>query len=133
MEIILNSNSNKPIYEQITSQIKAMIISGELKEGESLPSMRKLAKELHVSVITSQRVYEDLQRDGFIESSVGRGTFVSAKNKDFIKEENLRKVEKLIGEIVDISKANDIKKEQLIKILSIFYEEDWHGIYIGSK
>ncbi|WP_290776423.1 GntR family transcriptional regulator [Anaerofustis sp.] len=124
MEIILNSNSNKPIYEQITSQIKAMIISGELKEGESLPSMRKLAKELHVSVITSQRVYEDLQRDGFIESSVGRGTFVSAKNKDFIKEENLRKVEKLIGEIVDISKANDIKKEQLIKILSIFYEED---------
>lgn len=124
MEIILNSNSNKPIYEQITSQIKAMIISGELKEGESLPSMRKLAKELHVSVITSQRVYEDLQRDGFIESSVGRGTFVSAKNKDFIKEENLRKVEKLIEEIVDISKANDIKKEQLIKILSIFYEED---------
>ena len=65
-----------------------------------------------------------MQRDGFIESSVGRGTFVSAKNKDFIKEENLRKVEKLIGEIVDISKANDIKKEQLIKILSIFYEED---------
>ena len=76
MEIILSNNSNKPIYEQITSQIKAMIIKGELKPGDSLPSMRKLAKELHISVITSQRVYEDLQRDGFIESSVGRGTFV---------------------------------------------------------
>ena len=123
MEIILSNNSNKPIYEQITSQIKAMIIKGELKPGDSLPSMRKLAKELHISVITSQRVYEDLQRDGFIESSVGRGTFVSAQNNDFIREENLRKVESMIEEVVDISKENDIKKEQLLKLIDIFYEE----------
>lgn len=123
MEIILSNNSNKPIYEQITSQIKAMIIKGELKPGDSLPSMRKLAKELHISVITSQRVYEDLQRDGFIESSVGRGTFVSAQNNDFIREENLRKVESMIEEVVDISKENDIKKEQLLKLIDMFFKE----------
>lgn len=123
MEIILSNNSNKPIYEQITSQIKAMIIKGELKPGDSLPSMRKLAKELHISVITSQRVYEDLKRDGFIESSVGRGTFVSAQNKDFIREENLRKVESMIEEVVDIAKENDIKKEQILKLIDIFFKE----------
>ena len=123
MEIILSNNSNKPIYEQITSQIKAMIIKGELKPGDSLPSMRKLAKELHISVITSQRVYEDLQRDGFIESSVGRGTFVSAQNNDFIREENLRKVESMIEEVVNISKENDIKKEQLLKLIDMFFKE----------
>ena len=123
MEIILSNNNNKPIYEQITSQIKAMIIKGELKPGDSLPSMRKLAKELHISVITSQRVYEDLQRDGFIESSVGRGTFVSAQNNDFIREENLRKVESMIEEVVDISKENDIKKEQLLKLIDMFFKE----------
>ncbi|MCQ4795014.1 GntR family transcriptional regulator [Anaerofustis stercorihominis] len=124
MEIILKSGSDKPIYEQITSQIKSMIIKGELREGDALPSMRKLAKELHISVITSQRVYEDLQRDGFIESSVGKGTFVSAQNKDFIREENLRKVENMLEEVVQISKENDITKKELIKTLSLFYEEE---------
>lgn len=124
VEIILKSNSDKPIYEQITSQIKSMIIKGELKEGDALPSMRKLAKELHISVITSQRVYEDLQRDGFICSSVGKGTFVSAQNKDFIREENLRKVEIMLEEVVHISKENNITKEQLIKTLNLFYEEE---------
>ena len=124
MEIILKSGGDKPIYEQITSQIKSMIIKGELREGDALPSMRKLAKELHISVITSQRVYEDLQRDGFIESSVGKGTFVSAQNKDFIREENLRKVENMLEEVVQISKENDITKKELIKTLSLFYEEE---------
>ena len=124
MEIILKSGSDKPIYEQITSQIKSMIIKGELREGDALPSIRKLAKELHISVITSQRVYEDLQRDGFIESSVGKGTFVSAQNKDFIREENLRKVENMLEEVVQISKENNITKEELIKTLSLFYEEE---------
>ncbi|MFR6311891.1 GntR family transcriptional regulator [Anaerofustis stercorihominis] len=124
MEIILKNGSDKPIYEQITSQIKSMIIKGELREGDALPSMRKLAKELHISVITSQRVYEDLQRDGFIESSVGKGTFVSAQNKDFIREENLRKVENMLEEVVQISKENNITKEELIKTLSLFYEEE---------
>lgn len=83
MEIIISSNTSKPIYEQITSQIKAMIMSGELKTGDPIPSMRALAKSIHVSVITVQKAYEDLQRDGFIEMTVGRGSFVSAQNKDF--------------------------------------------------
>ena len=73
MEIIISSNTGKPIYEQITSQIKAMIMSGELKTGDPIPSMRALAKSIHVSVITVQKAYEDLQRDGFIETTVGRG------------------------------------------------------------
>ena len=85
MEIIISNNANKPIYEQITSQIKSMIMSGELKPGEAIPSMRSLAKSIHVSVITVQKAYEDLQRDGFIETGVGRGSFVSAQNKDFIR------------------------------------------------
>ena len=88
MEIIISNNANKPIYEQITSQIKAMIMSGELQAGEAIPSMRSLAKSIHVSVITVQKAYEDLQRDGFIETTVGRGSFVSAQNKEFIKKNN---------------------------------------------
>ena len=85
MEIIISNNANKPIYEQITSQIKAMIMSGELQAGDAIPSMRALAKSIHVSVITVQKAYEDLQRDGFIETTVGRGSFVSAQNKEFIR------------------------------------------------
>ena len=81
MEIIISNNANKPIYEQITTQIKAMIMSGELQAGDALPSMRSLAKSIHVSVITVQKAYEDLQRDGFIETTVGRGSFVSARNR----------------------------------------------------
>ena len=90
MEIIISSNSSKPIYEQITSQIKAMIMEGTLQTGDPIPSMRSLAKSLHISVITVQKAYEDLQRDGFIETTVGRGSFVSACNRDFILEEQQR-------------------------------------------
>lgn len=90
MEIVISNNADKPIYEQITSQIKAMIMSEELKSGESIPSMRALAKSLHVSVITVQKAYETLQRDGFIETTIGRGSFVSARNKEFYQEEQQR-------------------------------------------
>ena len=91
MEIIISSNTSKPIYEQITSQMKAMIMSGELQTGDPIPSMRALAKSLHISVITVQKAYEDLHRDGFIETTVGRGSFVSAQNKDFFQEEQQRR------------------------------------------
>lgn len=91
MEIIISNNSSKPIYEQITTQIKAMIITGQLQAGEPIPSMRALAKSLHISVITVQKAYEDLQRDGFIETTVGRGSFVSAANRDLFQEEQQRK------------------------------------------
>ena len=93
MELIISSNTGKPIYEQITSQIKAMIMSGQLQSGDPIPSMRALAKSLHISVITVQKAYEDLQRDGFIETTVGRGSFVAAQNREFIQEEQQRLAE----------------------------------------
>ena len=123
MEIIISSNTSKPIYEQITSQIKALIMSGELETGEPIPSMRALAKSLHVSVITVQKAYEDLQRDGFIETTVGRGSFVSARNKDFYQEEQQRKVEEFLQEAVETARACGIPLEKLQEILALFYEE----------
>lgn len=123
MEIIISSNTNKPIYEQITSQIKAMIMSGELKTGESIPSMRALAKTIHVSVITVQKAYEDLSRDGFITTTVGRGSFVAAQNKDFIQEEQQKRVEEHLVQAADIARTNGIPLEKLQQLLKLFYEE----------
>ncbi len=124
MEIIISSNNSKPIYEQITSQIKAKIMSGELAAGQPIPSMRALAKAIHVSVITVQKAYEDLQRDGFIETTVGRGSFVSALNKDFMQEEQQRKAEEHLQAAADIGRANGISLEKLLELLTLFYEEE---------
>lgn len=124
MEIIISSNTSKPIYEQITSQIKAMIMSGELKTGDLLPSMRALAKSTHVSVITVQKAYEDLQRDGFIETTVGRGSFVSARNEGFYQEEQQRKVEEHLSAAADIARTSGISISKLVEILTIFYQEE---------
>lgn len=124
MEIILSNSSHKPIYEQITSQIKAMIMNGTLKPGDALPSMRGLAKSLHISVITSQHAYEDLARDGFIETVSGKGTFVSLQNKDFMREEQLRIIEEKISELVDNAKMTGLTLQQLKDMLTMFYEED---------
>jgi GntR family transcriptional regulator len=123
MEIISSSNTSKPIYEQINSQIKAMIMSGELKTGEPIPSMRALAKSLHVSVITVQKAYEDLQRDGFIETTVGRGSFVSAQNKDFYQEEQQRKAEEHLQIAAEIGRTSNITLEKLKELLALFYNE----------
>ncbi len=124
MEIIISNNTSKPIYEQITGQIKQMIMSGELKAGESIPSMRALAKSLHISVITVQRAYEDLQKDGFIETTVGKGSFVSAFNKDFVQEEKQRQIEEYLQKAVDLGKENGITLTKLIDLIKIFYEEE---------
>lgn len=124
MEIIISSNNSKPIYEQITSQIKAKIMSGELAAGQPIPSMRALAKAIHVSVITVQKAYEDLQRDGFIETTVGRGSFVSALNKDFMQEEQQRKAEEHLQVAADIGRANGISLEKLLELLTLFYQEE---------
>ncbi len=124
MEIIISNNANKPIYEQITSQIKAMIMSGELKTGESIPSMRTLAKTIHVSVITVQKAYEDLVRDGFIESVVGKGSFVSAQNKDFMLEEQQRIVEEHLENAVEAAKISGIPLDKMIAMLSILYVDE---------
>lgn len=124
MNIILSSSNSQPIYEQIVTQIKAMIMSGELKPKDPLPSIRGLAKSLHVSVITAQHAYEELQRDGFIETVAGKGTFVAAQNQDFIREEHLRIAEKKLMEVADIGKEYHISYDQMIQILRMFYEEE---------
>ncbi len=124
MEIIISSNTSKPIYEQITSQMKAMIMSGELKAGDAIPSMRALAKSIHVSVITVQKAYEDLQRDGFIETTIGRGSFVAAQNKDFYQEEQQRLAEEHLLQAADIGRSSGISLEKLVELLTIFYEEE---------
>ncbi len=121
MEIIISNKSSKPIYEQITLQIKAMIMNGLLETGDMLPSMRALAKSLHISVITAQRAYEDLQRDGFIETVTGRGSFVAIQNRNFILEEQQKKAEEHLQEAVEIGRANGISVEKLIELLTLFY------------
>ena len=123
MEIIISNSSDKPIYEQVSSQIKNKIVNGTLEAGEMLPSMRALAKDLHISVITVQRAYEDLTRDGFIETVSGKGSFVASQNKEFIQEEQLRKAEELLQQVVDIGRSHGISYEQMANILKVLYEE----------
>lgn len=124
MDIIISSNTNKPIYEQITSQIKSMIMNGELKTGDSIPSMRSLAKSIHVSVITVQRAYEDLHRDGFIDTTVGRGSFVSAQNREFIQEEQQRRAEEHLQIAAEIGRTHGITVEKLAELLKMFYDTE---------
>ena len=124
MEIIISNNANKPIYEQITTQIKAMIMSGELQAGDAIPSRRSLAKSIHVSVITVQKAYEDLQRDGFIETTVGRGSFVSARNKEFYQEEQQRIAEEHLQAAANIGRVSNIPLSKLTELLTMFYMED---------
>lgn len=124
MNIIISNNRDKPIYEQIISQVKNMIISEELVAGDTLPSMRALAKSIHVSVITVQRAYEELQRDGFIETEVGRGTYVLARNKDFYKEQQQKKMEEYLQLAIEVAKENAITLEKITEILKILYLEE---------
>ena len=124
MEIIISTNTSKPIYEQITSQIKAQIMDGTLKTGDPIPSMRKLAKDLHISVITVQRAYEALQRDGFVETTVGRGSFVAAQNQAFYQEEQQRQAEAHLLAAAEIGRGSGIPLHKLVEILTLFYQED---------
>ncbi len=122
MDIIISNASGKPIYEQITSQIKTMILNGTLQEGEALPSMRLLAKELRISVITTKRAYEDLERDGFIETVTGRGSFVAGKNLEFVREEHLRMIEEKLLEAVSLAKTAGIGPEEMIEMLKLLHD-----------
>ena len=101
-----------------------MIMVGDLQPGAPLPSMRALAKSIHVSVITVQKAYEDLQRDGFIDTTIGRGSFVSARNNDFVQEEQQRRAEEHLQEAAEIGRTNGIPVEKLIELLKLFYEGD---------
>ena len=122
MDIIISNSSDKPIYEQITTQIKGLIISGALPEGTALPSMRLLAKELRISVITTKRAYADLEQDGFIETVAGKGSFVAGKNTEFFREETLRQAEEYLQKAVDLAKSSGIPCDELTEILTVLYK-----------
>ncbi len=124
MEIIVSNKSSQPLYEQIASQIKAAIIAGELKAGEAIPSVRALAKSLHISVLTVQKAYAALQEDGFIETSAGKGCYVSAQNQDFYLEEQQKKIEEKFVQAIELARASGISLEQLIQLLTLLYRED---------
>ena len=124
MEIFINNHASIPIYEQISSQIKSMIISGELTAGEALPSIRGLAKSLHISVLTVQKAYDVLQTDGFIETTAGKGCFVSAQNQDFYLEEQQKKIENHFTEAIEIAKVSGITLDKLQSLLELLYEEE---------
>lgn len=122
MNILISNSNGQPIYEQIVTQIKGLIISGELNEGDALPSMRVLAKELRISVITTKRAYEELEREGFITSMTGKGSFVAMKNTNLIKEENLKKIEAGMTQIVEIANQSGLQLDELIEMFTIIYE-----------
>lgn len=122
MEIYISNTSDKPIYAQITDQIRARILSGELKEGEMLPSIRLLAKELRISVITTKRAYEDLERAGLICTQQGRGSFVSVRNRELLREEALKQVESHLQSAIDAARSNGIDFAQLRDMLELLLE-----------
>ncbi|MBO5163840.1 MAG: GntR family transcriptional regulator [Ruminococcus sp.] len=121
MDIIISNSSGEPIYNQISSQIKTMILDGRLKEGDALPSMRSLAQQLRISVITTKRAYEELERDGFIESYTGKGSFVKAQNTELFREEQLRLIEEMLSNVCDKAKLCGIELDELREILEIVY------------
>lgn len=124
MDIILSNASGKPIYEQITDQVKEQIMSGALSAGEALPSMRLLAKELRISVITTKRAYEELEREGFLDNVPGKGCFVAPQNRELLREAQLRKVEEKLSQAVDEARKGGFPLEELHELLDILYKGD---------
>lgn len=122
MKVIISSNSDLPIYLQIVNQIKDEILSGKIKENEMLPSMRALAKELGISFITTKRSYEELEKQGLINTIPGKGCFVSAVNKEIVFEAKMREIEERLEEAIDLSNMIGLTKEQLILTLENLYE-----------
>lgn len=123
MNIIITNAAGVPIYEQIASQIKGMIMNGKLKEGDALPSMRTLAQDLRISVITTKRAYEILETEGLIQSFTGRGSFVAAQDPELLKEQNLREIEKHLTAAANIAKQSGISDDELRELLSLLLEE----------
>ena len=124
VEIVVSNKASSPLYEQIATQIKAAIMSGELKAGEAIPSVRALAKSLHISILTVQKAYATLQEDGFIETTAGKGCYVSAQNQDFYLEEQQKKIEEKFSEAVGIARTSGINLDKLISLLTLLYQED---------
>lgn len=124
MKIIISNASPEPIYEQIGSQIKSQIISGDLIEGDPLPSIRKLAQELHISVITTKRAYEELEKEGFIDTVGGKGTFVAIQNKELLREKKMKSIEdQMVAMITDAQKMG-IELGELQEMLNILFNDN---------
>ena len=124
MEIIISSNTSKPIYEQIVDQIKEQIMTGTLAAGDALPSMRLLAKELRISGITTKRAYEELEREGFLTTVPGKGCFVAARDLELVREETLRRVEEHLSQAEDLAKGGGVTLEELEQTLTILYGDE---------
>lgn len=124
MNILINNKSGLPIYEQIYTQIKTQIISGDLKEDEALPSIRNLAKDLRISVITTKRAYDELEHEGFVYTVAGKGCFVAAKNIELLREENLKKIEEHMQQIAVLAASCSLKQSEIIEMFKIISEEE---------
>ena len=122
MDIKISNAGGVPIYEQIVSQVKAKIIAGELREGDALPSMRLLAKELRISVITTKRAYEELEREGFIVSMTGKGSFVAGRDLEFVREEQLRQIEEHMAAIAELAASCKLSFDELVEMLRRMFE-----------
>lgn len=119
MNLILRNTSGQPLYDQITAQIKALILSGELQAGEMLPSMRVLAKDLRISVITTKRAYDELEREGFVETVPGKGCFVAQANLELIQEENLKQIEEHLNGCLTLAEQAGISLDELHEMLNL--------------
>jgi len=123
MRILISNASPDPIYEQIVRQIRAQILAGDLSEGDLLPSIRKLARDLQISVITTKRAYEELEQEGFINTVGGKGTFVAAENPEFLREKRMKMVEEKLAEAVDQAQLLGVGPQQLAEMLRLLYAE----------
>ena len=123
MDIILSNSSGKPIYEQIADQVREQILSGALSAGDALPSMRVLAKELRISVITTKRSYEELERDGFLDNVPGKGCFVAPQNRELLREAQLRRVEEKLTQAIEEARRGAVSLEELKEMLTELYQE----------
>ena len=124
MTIFIDNKSGTPIYEQICAQLKAQIISGELREDEPLPSIRNLAKDLRISVITTKRAYDELEREGFIYTVAGKGSFVAPKNVELLREEHLKRIESLLAEVSHLAACCGLTKQDILDMIDIMEEGD---------
>lgn len=123
MQLLISNSSKEPIYLQIKNQIREKVLSGELQEGYALPSMRQLAKDLSISVITTKRAYEELEKEGFIYSIVGKGSFVAEQNEEVIREKKLSAIEEKLNEAIENSKELGISLQELKEWITLLYEE----------
>ena len=126
MKILVSNASPDPIYEQIARQIRAQILSGDLAEGDLLPSIRALARDLQISVITTKRAYEELEREGLLNTVGGKGTFVAAQNPELLREKKMKAVEEKLAEAVDQARLLGVDPDELVEMLLLLYEEETH-------